>query len=92
MRKVEKKFFVYLLLCSDNTLYCGSTSDINKRLHAHNNLKSAAKYTRARRPVTLVYSEELKNFSEMRKREGEIKRLSRIEKEKIISSFSQKLF
>lgn len=73
----DQKFFVYLLLCSDNTLYCGSTTDLVKRLHAHNNLKSAAKYTRARRPVVLVYHEELPTFSAMRAREGEIKRMPR---------------
>jgi len=74
------KFFVYLLRCSDNTLYCGSTTNLDKRLHAHNNLKSAAKYTRARRPVRLVYHEKWPTYAEVRKREGEIKRMTRKEK------------
>jgi putative endonuclease len=82
--KPTHQFFVYLLLCRDNTFYCGSTNDLEKRIHAHNNLKSAAKYTRGRRPVTLVYSEKLKSFAAMRKREGEIKKMSRSEKENLI--------
>jgi predicted GIY-YIG superfamily endonuclease len=82
--KSKKNFFVYLLACSDNTLYCGSTSDLSKRLHAHNHLKSAAKYTRSRRPVTLVYSEQLKTFAKMRAREAEIKRKTRVGKLRLL--------
>lgn len=73
-------FYVYVLECADKTLYVGSTIDLTKRLHAHNNLKSGAHYTKIRRPVKLKYSEKLKSFSKMRAREAEIKRLSRIEK------------
>jgi putative endonuclease len=82
---MKKKFFVYLLLCADNTLYCGSTYDLDKRLHAHNNLKSGAKYTSGRRPVTLAYKEQLKSFAKMRAREAEIKNLTREEKLKLIN-------
>ena len=81
MKKVPKKnYLVYLLLCADNTLYCGSTLDLGHRLHAHNHLKSGAKYTHSRRPVQLVYSEKLKSFTSMRAREAEIKRMTRVEK------------
>lgn len=73
-------FYVYVLECADKTLYVGSTIDLTKRLHAHNNLKSGAHYTKIRRPVKLKYSEKVKSFSKMRAREAEIKRLSRIEK------------
>jgi putative endonuclease len=83
--KPKQKFFVYLLICKDNTFYCGSTSNIKKRIHAHNNLKSGAKYTRARRPVTLAYFEQLKTFAKMRTREAEIKKLTRKEKIKLIN-------
>lgn len=76
----------YILSCADNTLYCGSTKDLLKRLHAHNNLKSGAKYTRARRPVVLVYSEEFDSLSEAKKREYEIKQLSREQKLQLITS------
>ncbi len=71
---------VYILKCSDDTLYTGSTVDLAKRLREHNGLKNGAKYTRARRPVELVYQEECKTFAEVRAREAEIKRMSREEK------------
>lgn len=77
---------VYVLRCKDGSLYTGSTKDLEKRVHAHNNLKSGAKYTRARRPVELVYSEICASFSEARSREAAIKRLTREEKLSLISS------
>ena len=76
----KSKVFVYILKCADDTLYIGSTNDLEKRLHAHNNLRTGAKYTRGRRPVKLVYREECKDYAEVRKREGELKRLSRADK------------
>lgn len=80
------KYFVYILECADGTLYSGSTNDLEKRLHAHNNLKSGAHYTKIRRPVTLKYFESFPTYAESRKREGEIKRLSREEKIKLIAN------
>jgi putative endonuclease len=77
-------FHVYILLCSDNTLYTGSTNDLVKRLYNHNNSKSGAHYTKIRRPVTLAYSEECKSYAEVRKREAEIKRMSKAEKIKLL--------
>ncbi len=77
-------YFVYILECADTTLYVGSTNDIEKRLHAHNHLKSGAHYTKIRRPVSLKYSEKVRTFSKMRAREGELKRLSREEKKALI--------
>lgn len=71
---------VYILECKDGTLYTGSTTDLDKRLREHNELKAGAKYTRARRPVSLVYREECESFEHMRAREAEIKRLTREEK------------
>jgi len=68
---------VYILKCSDGTLYTGSTSDLAKRLKEHNGLKAGAKYTKARRPVELVYKEDCESFSKSREREAEIKRMSR---------------
>ena len=76
---------VYILKCSDDTLYTGSTVDLKKRLREHNELKNGAKYTRARRPVSLVYEEECKTFAEARSREAEIKRMDRSEKLLFIS-------
>lgn len=75
----EKKFFVYLLRCSDGSLYCGWTTDLQKRLAVHNS-GLGAKYTRARRPVELVYFEEHPDKRLAMKREYEIKHLTRAEK------------
>ena len=79
-------YYAYILECADKTLYVGSTNDLQKRLHVHNNLKSGAHYTKIRRPVVLKYSEEFETYAEVRKREGELKRLSRIEKISLLSS------
>lgn len=73
-------YSIYILQCADNTLYIGSTNNIEKRLHQHNNLKSGAHYTKIRRPVTLVYSEPVGTIGEARKREAGIKKLTREEK------------
>ncbi len=69
--------YMYILTCADNTLYVGSTNDIEKRLYQHNNLKSGAHYTKIRRPVTLVYKEEFETLNEAKKREAEVKKLDR---------------
>ena len=74
------KYFVYILRCADDTLYTGITTDLERRVDEHNNSSKGAKYTRARRPVELVYSEELGNRSLASKREFSIKKMSRKEK------------
>ena len=71
--------FVYILRCSDGTLYSGWTNDLEARLKTHNAGKGA-KYTRSRLPVELVYSEELESPSAAMRREYELKQLSRKEK------------
>ena len=76
---------VYILRCRDGTLYCGWTTDVSARLKAHNSGRGA-KYTRSRRPVELVYREECADKSEALKREHRIKRMTRAEKEELISS------
>ena len=70
---------VYILRCSDDTLYTGWTNDINRRLAAHNEGRGA-KYTRGRRPVTLAYLEEFATKEEAMSREARIKKLSRAQK------------
>jgi len=75
---------VYILECSDKTLYCGWTSDLEKRLHEHNQGKNGAKYTRGRRPVKLVYQEPCLTRSDALKREREIKGLTRLKKLRLI--------
>jgi putative endonuclease len=66
-------YYTYILQCSDQTLYVGSTNDLEHRIHAHNNLKSGAHYTKIRRPVTLVYSESYATLRQALQRECEIK-------------------
>lgn len=75
-----KKYFVYILKCADKTLYTGTTNDLEKRLLAHNTAKTGARYTRSRRPVKLVYSENCRSVGRALKREYAIKRLNRLEK------------
>ena len=77
-------YFVYILRCSDGTLYTGSTNDLEKRLHAHNHLKSGARYTRARRPVKLVYTEKHRTHKKAMQREYALKQLKRSEKIELI--------
>ena len=72
-------YFVYILRCGDNTLYTGSTDNIERRLAAHQSGKGA-KYTRSRGPLTLVYQEELPDKSAALKREAAIKKLTRPQK------------
>jgi len=80
------KWVVYILKCKDATLYVGSTNDLEKRLHQHNNLKSGAHYTKIRRPVELVYSEKVQDLSSARKREAELKRMTRKDKIKMVGN------
>ncbi len=77
------KWYIYILECSDNTLYTGITTNLERRLDEHNTSAKWAKYTKARRPVKLIYSEESSSRSEATKREMEIKKLSKTEKEKL---------
>jgi putative endonuclease len=76
--------FIYILKCADNTLYTGYTNNLEQRVLAHNTLNTAAKYTKARRPVKLVYSEKFKTKSKAMKREWEIKGMRRNDKLKLI--------
>lgn len=77
--------YTYILKCSDNTLYTGWTTDLKKRLKTHNQGKGA-KYTRTRLPVTLVYWETFDTKKEAMQREAAIKKLSRPQKERLISA------
>ena len=78
-------YHVYILECADKTLYVGSTNNLDKRLREHNTSKNGAHYTKIRRPVILKYSENGLTFKDARKREAEIKRLTRVEKLRIIN-------
>jgi putative endonuclease len=75
-----------MVKCSDNTLYTGIATQLERRIKEHNGSQKGAKYTRARRPVKLVYSEEYEDRSSASKREYEIKKkMSRREKLNLIS-------
>ena len=76
--------YTYLLRCSDGTLYCGWTDNIEKRLAAHNSGK-ASKYTRSRLPAELVWYETFETKQEAMSREARIKQLSRREKLALIN-------
>lgn len=75
----EKLWTVYLLKCSDDTLYCGITNNLTKRIETHNKGKGA-KYTKCRLPVVLIKFFDVKNKSEALKLEYKIKQLSRKDK------------
>lgn len=79
-------YFVYILRCSDDTLYTGIATDVQKRLLEHNGSAKGAKYTRARRPVELVYKEKLEDRSSACKREYEIKQLKREDKLRLLDA------
>lgn len=79
-------YFIYLLRCSDKTLYCGQTKDLKKRVNEHNGSNSKSKYTRTRRPVKLVYFEKYQTISEALKREIKIKKMKKTEKEELIKN------
>lgn len=84
---MQKRAYTYILKCSDNTLYTGWTTDLEKRLKTHNQGKGA-KYTRSRLPVALVYYESFQTKEEAMSREFAIKKLSRPQKERLITSNS----
>jgi len=86
MQAVKRPWYVYIVRCSDNTLYTGITTDLDRRMAEHNSTSNGARYTRTRRPVTLLYNEACVDRSEASKREAELKRLSREEKEDVLKN------
>lgn len=82
---MESNWYLYILRCGDGTLYTGITTDLQKRLETHRSGKGA-KYTRGRQPLELVYREICENHSAALKRELEVKKLTRQEKETLIAA------
>lgn len=83
------KYYVYILRCSDDTLYTGITTDLKRRVNEHNGLsvkKIGSKYTAMRRPVKVIYFKKLEDRSKASKEEFRIKKLKKNGKEKLISS------
>lgn len=85
---MEKHWCVYILRCKDSTLYTGITDDLPRRTAQHNAGKGA-KYTRGRAPLTLVFSEKCECHSHALRREMEIKKLTRRQKEELIHKAPQ---
>ena len=86
---MTKSWYVYLLRCSDGTLYAGSTNDLAAREQKHNEGRGA-KYTAGRRPVRVVYSEVCDSRSAAQAREAEIKRCTRATKEALVLDGSRR--
>lgn len=80
--------YVYMLRCRNGSLYTGWTTQLENRVKAHQ-LGKGAKYTRSFRPVQLVYYESYTSKQEALKREAAIKRLSKIEKERLVQTFGE---
>jgi putative endonuclease len=80
--------YVYILRCSDDSLYTGRCRDLNQRIKTHNSGKGA-KYTRSRLPVKLAYYREIKDKSEALKLEAKIKKLSKKQKENLVKKFKE---
>lgn len=78
-------YYAYMLRCADNSIYSGYTTDLDRRVAAHN-AGTASKYTRSRKPVELVYFEEFDSKSEALRREASFKKLSHKQKEELIFS------
>ena len=83
----DKKYFVYIILTVNNKLYCGYTDDVQKRYKLHEQGKGA-KFTRANKPLKLVYKEKFTSKQLAQKEEYRIKHLSRKEKEDLIKKYS----
>lgn len=81
----KEMHYIYLVRCSDDSLYCGWTTDLKRRIDAHNgHIPGGAKYTRGRRPVTLVYAESFHQKQEAQRREYAIKRMTKTKKLRLI--------
>ena len=86
---MEKKYYTYVILTKDNTLYCGYTDDVEKRFETHMSGKGA-KYTRAHKPLKLIYSACFDTKSEAMKEEYRIKHLKKAEKIEFLKEHSDK--
>lgn len=84
-KKRPRAAYAYILRCRDGSLYTGWTNDLQKRLASHQSGRGA-KYTKARRPVELVYSERFATKEEAMRREWQIKQLTKAQKEELVRS------
>lgn len=79
-------YTLYILNCSDGSLYTGITTDLKRRVAEHDSGKAGAKYTRGRGPVSVVYSRRFRNRANASREEARIKKLTRKEKFELIES------
>ena len=77
-------YYLYILKCADDTLYTGITTDLDRRILEHNTSPKGSKYTKARRPVTLVYQKKFRDRSKASVAEAKIKKIGRNEKQMLI--------
>ena len=83
---MSSSWYVYVVICEDKSLYCGRTTDIKRRVSEHNHTTQAAKYTRSRRPVSLMYSSIPLTRSLAASVEAKFKKLTRKQKKELIES------
>lgn len=82
----NEDWYVYIVRCNDDTFYTGVARDLARRIQQHNHGNAGARYTRARRPVELVYQETAADRSTAQQREYRIRKLSAAEKRRLIAS------
>ena len=82
---MKDNWHVYIVRCNDDTFYTGVAKDLERRLHQHNHSSAGAKYTRARRPVELVYREVAADRSTAQQREYQLRKLSAAQKRLLIA-------
>ncbi len=87
---MDKQWLVYVLECADGTLYTGICTDMERRLKEHNESSKGARYTRSRRPVSVLHTEPHASRSAASQREAEIKKLPRVKKLQLINSRNKK--
>ena len=86
----QNNWLIYILVCRDGSLYCGTTNNLETRLKQHKGeIKGGAKYTHSHWPCKLVYEEKSASRSEALQREVIIKKMSKVEKQTLISSFKE---
>ena len=80
-----KIFYFYIVRCADDSLYSGITTDLKRRVEEHNSDKLGARYTRSKQPVQLIYNETFSSKSLALKREWEVKKMTKKEKELLLA-------
>ena len=86
----QNNWLIYILVCSDGSLYCGITNNLEKRLKQHKGeIKGGAKYTHSHWPCKLVYEEKSVSRSKASQREAIIKKMSKVEKQTLVNSFKE---